>query len=354
MRPNQECLLLASNGVLLDDRQPDSPGRAQVAELRDFVRSMLARKSQAGGALRDVDLFRDRCGLAISPKRHDGERTLLPVDSAQAAIAFDLAALLHAPQLRKYAVLPPLALAHDMALIAAADDPMPILAMLQDALRHAHAVTVFGSAAACDLALLGAARIAVLPLPALSSRSGDPERAVAYLFDHEPARGRAAAVAAAVTAAMAGALPGAAATVVAASGSPATPPYPGLHLHLGVAPSDSLSSAPPWRVVDSFAARCPVVHLMDSHSRVELAHAELARAELAHAELAHAELAEYPEMAVEPMRTGILAATVAEAVAGLVRLAADAALADVFRRHAGHAAAAFNRRIEKRMRELSS
>jgi len=215
---------------------------------------------------------------------------------------------------------------------------------LQDALRHAHAVTVFGSAAACDLALLGAARIAVLPLPALSSRSGDPERAVAYLFDHEPARGRAAAVAAAVTAAMAGALPGAAATVVAASGSPATPPYPGLHLHLGVAPSDSLSSAPPWRVVDSFAARCPVVHLMDSHSRVELAHAELARAELA----------EYPEMAVEPMRTGILAATVAEAVAGLVRLAADAALADVFRRHAGHAAAAFNRRIEKRMRELSS
>lgn len=326
MRPHQECLLLASgfNRAPPNAPPPDSADQAQVAQLRDFVRAMLGRRSPAGAALRDVDLFGHPGGVAIPPKRHDAERAALPAEPAQAMIAFDIAALLHAPHLRKYAVLPPLALARDMALIAAGADPLPVLAMLQDVLRHAHAVTVFGDGGAGrDLALLGASRIAVLPLPALARQSADADRVVVQLFDHEPARGRMAAVAGAV----AEALP--AARVV----TDAAPFCAGLHLHLGVGPGDAMSLAGPWRIVDSFAARCPVVHLRDGPLR--------------------AAPAEHSGMAVEPMRSGILAGTVAEAAAGLVRLAADAALVDVFRRHAGHAAETFNRRIEDRLREMS-
>ena len=319
MRPRQECLLLASGA--------DGPAGAQVAQLREFVRAVLARRSPAGEALRDVDLPGGPDRFAMPPQREAPLRALRPVEPAQAMVAFDLAALLHAPHLRQHAVLPPLTLSRDLARVAAAADPMPVLAMLQDVLRHAWAVVAF-DAAARDLALLGAPGPAVLPLPALPPaappRPGDPGRVTVWLFDHEPARGRAAAVAGAV----AEALPGA--TVTVADAAPATPPTcPGLHLHLGTGRSPAVA---PWRVVDSFAARCPVVHLADGPSR--------------------AGSAEVPGMAVEPMRTGILAGTAAEAVAGLARLAADPALVDVFRSHAGQAAEAFNRRIEDRLRAL--
>ncbi len=318
MRPSQECLLLASG---LDVRRPDDPFQAQTVRLREFVRAMLTRKPSAGGPLRNVDLS---CDVALPAPPE--ERALLPVEPAQALVAFDLPALLHAPHLRKHAVLAPLALARDMGRIAAAADPMPVLAALQDALRHAYAVVVFDDAMMRDLALLGAGDIAALPLPALSlpplaplARSDVPDRASVCVFDHEPARGRAAALAAAVSAARP-----AAAVPVAADGAAAAPGR-GLHLHLG---AGSVGAA--WRVVDSFAAGCPVVQLADGPAR-----------------------AERLGPTVAPMRTGILASVPAEAVAGVVRLASDAALVDAFRAQAGRAAEAFNRGIEDRLRDLS-
>lgn len=324
MRPHQECLLLASG---FEGRQAGvpwlgSPEQAEVAQLRDFVRAMLARRSPLGSALREVDLFGHPDGVATLARRHDGQRAVFPVDPAQAMVAFDLAALLHAPQLCKHAVLPPRALARDMARIDGAVDPLSLLTVLQDALRHCRAVTVFDGVAARDLALLGAGRIAVLPLPAMARPSADTGRLVIHLFDHDPAGLRSKAVATAVAEVLPEAL-------LVAAEVPTTLPGSGLHLHLGAA----LGDATPWRVVDSFAARCPVVQLVDGHF--------------------HADAGEFPGMAVEPMRTGLLAGSVAEAVAGLVRLAADAALVDVFRRTAGHAAEAFNRRIEDRLREMA-
>ena len=327
------------------DPMADAATREQAQGLRGFVRRALLRQAPRLPGLRDVDL-----GEGPSLPWSQG-----PVEPAETIFVFDVASLLANQPLACHALLAPLSVSAALAQTwpGALDEEagtgrLETLARLQQALRTAHGVTVFDSAQEGRLAQLGGVSVRGVPWPALAPAAPAPLRADLALVCHTNDR----ALVGAVRAALAAVLPVASLVEADATGlGPGRAPVAALvlpariHVHVGSGRA-ALSS---FRVVDSLAAGRPVVQLRPAQPLFSPAVPAALEPAAAHpaAEAAAAELAtERQQMAVEPMRTGLVATTATEAADAVLRLMADIAAAEAFRRHADRAVEQFNRAVE--------
>lgn len=326
-----DCALFAT---ALQHGVPD-----QVSRLREFYRSSLLRHERARQSAVTVDLRPDSSawnglgrggddamlGMAAPPVMGQG------IAGQVMPVAFDLAALVYLRAASKRAVLAPWTLNAELADMACGETPLRRLALLQSALRRTEDVIVFDPAHMRELALLGACRIAVLPLPAFQQAhvAGDAFAGVLILAHGDRV------LAQSVAGALRAALP-AMAVAVLDPDCHAQPPMPGaLHLHLGAA------SPGGHRIIDSFAAGSLVVQLLTDLG-------ERASGERAGGQLGE-RFGEQHDVRIEHMRTGILAYGEPAAAAAVRRLAGDAALRDILGRHASQAAACFNHRIDDQL-----
>ncbi len=310
--------------------------RQQASLLRAFFRQSIARRSAGGPLVQEVNVPPHHLALGAAGTREgDVALALAPLQPRENLIVFDAEALIERAGMATYALLSPASL--DAVLQprngTAAARLTRVLA-LETALRSCRVVVAFDQRQARLLATLGAREVHVLPLPAMAPAPAAPgpysglllvahdvpEETATVLAAHVQVAARDMRITLTTAAERHAVSPAVLADATAAS----------LHIHIGYTRSPS----PPLRIIDSFAARKPVIHM--AYGTAPVFTDDVARM----------------QMTVEPFRTGFLAHNAEEVVAVLQQLRSDAAMREIFRRNLDHSVGVFNAAVEQKLWEV--
>jgi hypothetical protein len=319
-----ECFKLVVGATAPAERQ-------QASLLRTFFRQSVSRRCAGGPLVQQVNLPatvpeplpEPAMALALAP--------LLPRDNL---IVFDAESLIERAGFAAYALLTPASLeAFLHPKSGSAGQRLARLLALEGGLRACRAVVAFDVAQARALATLGARTVHLLPLPALARpATGPTPRGGVLLVAHDVPDEAATSIAALVRAAgpdlritmVAGRHWNALSATVLDDAANAE-----LHIHVGLA----REPPPSLRIIDSFAARKPVIHVCD-RTPPETGDA-IARL----------------QMSVEPFQSGFIARTPAEMVSAVQHVRGDPAMVDIFSRNMDQTVAVYNADIERRLWE---
>jgi hypothetical protein len=310
---------------------PAAAERQQASLLRAFFRQSISRRCPGGPIVQQLNLSTP-AKPAAEPGLHLALAPLQPRDNI---IVFDADALIERAGQAAYALLTPASLeSYLRPSRGTAAARLTRLLALEGALRACRVVVAFDVRQARALAALGARSVHVLPLPAMARPvTGPATQGGLLIVAHDVADDAAPALAGLVRAAA----PDLRITLAAGrdwnSVSAAVlddAANAELHVHVGL----SREPPPSLRIIDSFAARKPVIHM--SERRPPETADQIARL----------------QMNVEPFKSGFFARSAAEVIAAVQHVRSDPAMVDIFRRNMDQAVAAFNADVERRLWEM--
>jgi len=303
--PDRECQLIF-------DPNP-SPASCQAAELCEFL-----RRSLPGGmfSLSDVE-SKDQRGSNLSSS------LAAPLVTPHHLIVFDIPSLMRCRDLTKSAILAPQSVRHHLG----GDSPqasMADLAEIQQALHCTENLLLFDPHQMIPLLTLGAHSPVIVPMPANTSGPRADHPLDLLIIDHnadqtllhEAMRSFRGIKNTAQRLAY-----------ELLEKDKLAAPDAAIHLHIGSGLDDQ--TAP--RIIDSLAQRKLVIHLVDLDSQI--AEPGSARA----------------QMTIDHNSSGLRINDPADAAVAVLRLMADQAMADLFRRNGDRTAARFNSAVASAM-----
>lgn len=308
--------------------------RQQASLLRAFFRQSIGRRCSGEPLVKEINLGTGNAEQDFTDKV---VRSLAPLWPRETVIVFDVGSLLKTAGVASVAVLPPMSVDQTLQLQSA--DPaesLTRLRTLQYGLRVCRAVVVFDARQARAIATLGAKKVHVFPLPAMAApQTEQPPPGGLLLIAHDIPTDFASELASTLQSSIRELR----ITIVMSAERHTVPSLvvhdavqADVHVHVGYA----REPVAPFRVIDSFAARKPVIHV--ALGKPPIVNDELARM----------------QMAVEALRTGFLTHNV-EDVVPLVRQArSDAGMREVFFRNMDRTVTTFNATIERNIWELLS